>query len=53
MQQLNKKTAIMQEKTPELQKKILEEDEVVTAKIKKIEYEWKENRPKEASSKPD
>jgi len=43
----------MQEQTPALQKKILEEDAAVTAKIKKIEHEWRDNRPKEASNKPD
>ena len=43
----------MQEQTPALQAKILEEDEAVTAKVKKIELEWKENRPKEASTRPE
>lgn len=53
MQQLKKRTDLMNEQTPALQQKILEEDEAVTAKTKKIEYEWKENRPKEASTKPE
>ena len=43
----------MDEKRPELQQKILNEDEVVKAKVDKIEREWKENRPKEASLKPE
>ena len=53
MQQLSKRTAIMQEKTPDLQKKILEEDEAVTKKIAQINTEWNQNRPKEASTKPE
>ena len=43
----------MQEQTPALQAKILEEDTAVTAKVKKIEHEWKNNRPKEASTRPE
>ena len=53
MQQLKKRTDLMTEQTPALQQKILEEDEAVIAKVKKIEFEWKENRPKEASTRPE
>lgn len=53
MQQLKKRTDLMTEQTPALQQKILEEDEAVTAKTKNIEFEWKENRPKEAPTKPE
>lgn len=31
----------------------MKEDENVTAKIKEIEQEWKDNRPKEASNRPE
>jgi len=35
-----------------LSAKILKEEENVEVKIKEIEQEWKENRPKEASNRP-
>lgn len=53
LQLLKKRTDIMQEQTPKLQAKIHEEDNEVTAKVKSIEAEWNEKRPKEASSRPD
>jgi len=43
----------MEEQIPLLQAKILKEEENVQAKIKEIEQEWKENRPKEASNRPE
>jgi len=42
----------MDEQIPSLQKKILEEEEAVDRKIKEIETEWLDNRPKEASDTP-
>lgn len=42
----------MDEQIPSLQKKILEEEEAVDRKIKEIETEWRDNRPKEASDTP-
>lgn len=36
-----------------LSAKILKEEEHVEAKIKEIEQEWKDNRPKEASTRPE
>lgn len=42
----------MDEQIPSLQKKILEEEEAVDRKIKEIEIEWRDNRPKEASDRP-
>lgn len=43
----------MNEQIPALQKQILEEEIKINAKIKDIEHEWKENRPKEASTRPE
>lgn len=50
---LNKRSTTMEEQIPLLQAKILKEEENVQAKIKEIEQEWKENRPKEASNRPE
>ena len=35
-----------------LQAKILKEEDQVTNKIKEIEKEWRDNRPKDASNRP-
>jgi hypothetical protein len=43
----------MEEQIPLLQAKIHQEETLVQAKIKEIENEWKENRPKEALTKPE
>jgi len=42
----------MDEQIPSLQKKILEEESQVDRKIKEIEIEWRDQRPKEASDRP-
>jgi hypothetical protein len=42
----------MDEQIPALQKKILEEESSVDRKIKEIEIEWRDQRPKEASEQP-
>ena len=42
----------MQEQIPVLQAKILKEEDQVTNKIKEIEKEWRDNRPKDASTRP-
>ncbi len=43
----------MEEQIPLLQAKIYQEEALVQGKIKEIENEWKENRPKEAIIKPE
>ena len=43
----------MQEQIPTLQAKIIEEEENLNRRIKEIEHEWKENRPKDASTRPE
>jgi CO dehydrogenase/acetyl-CoA synthase epsilon subunit len=43
----------MDEKIPELQKKIMEESDLVQAKIKEIERDWNTNKPVEASKSPE
>lgn len=42
----------MDEQIPVLQKKIIEEETSVSKKIKEIEIEWRDQRPKEASENP-
>lgn len=49
---LNRRISTMEEQVPTLQKKILEEEEVVDRKTKEIEIEWRDNRPKEANDLP-
>lgn len=43
----------MEEQVPMLQSKILDEENEVQSRIKKIEIEWRDQRPKEASSRPE
>jgi dynein heavy chain 1 len=50
---LGKRSSTMEDQIPLLQARIMQEETQVQAKIKEIEHEWKENRPKDASSRPE
>ena len=47
-----KKAKIMEEKIPELQKKIIDEERVALEKIKDVELQWKNEKPEQSNVLP-
>lgn len=47
-----KKAKIMEEKIPELQKKIIDEERVALEKIKDVELQWKNEKPVQGNVGP-